>query len=175
MKCEYTDRLVEYLDGEMAEGEARALHAHVESCAVCRGRIALLRRSYAALEALATPEVPEGFAARVKARTARRTPVMPRVIWSALSAAAMVLLALGVYWAGGERGTGPGTGQPGTTGTATVAGIEGLTVEEQAVIENLDFLEDYEVLRDFDMLADYDTLTELEDLETIILPDGELS
>jgi anti-sigma factor RsiW len=167
MTCEYIERLVEYLDGEMAEGEARELQAHVESCAGCRERMALLRRSYAALDALAAPEAPEGFAERVEARTTRRTFKVRKMLLSVLSAAAMVLLALGVYWAGGERGTEPGT--------TPVTSVEGLTAEEQAVIENLDVLEDYEVLRDLDMLADYDTLTELDDIETIILPDGELS
>ena len=176
MSCLYTERLVEYVDGEMAEGEAEALRAHTKSCAECKARIEVLRRSYAALEALPMPEVPEGFAARVRARTVRHTFAMPRVILSVVSAAAMALLAFGIYWAGGEHKAGP-SGITGTSGTGAqaVAGVEQLTAEEKAVVEDLEFLEDYEVLRDFDMLADYDTLTEMDDLETIMLPDGELS
>ncbi|HEY3279924.1 MAG TPA: zf-HC2 domain-containing protein [Gemmatimonadales bacterium] len=44
MNDQWTDRLSEYLDGELAGGERTALEAHVATCAECRATLEELRR-----------------------------------------------------------------------------------------------------------------------------------
>jgi hypothetical protein len=44
MSDQWTDRLSEYLDGDLAEAEAAALEAHLNTCAACRETLAGLRR-----------------------------------------------------------------------------------------------------------------------------------
>jgi predicted anti-sigma-YlaC factor YlaD len=44
MSDQWTDRLSEYLDGDLAEAERMALDAHLETCAGCRDTLAGLRR-----------------------------------------------------------------------------------------------------------------------------------
>src|SRR5215472_17498247 len=34
--CEYSERLIAWMDGELAESEAAELEQHVQACAVCR-------------------------------------------------------------------------------------------------------------------------------------------
>jgi Putative zinc-finger len=44
MSDQWTDRLSEYLDGDLAESERIALEAHLPTCAACRDTLAGLRR-----------------------------------------------------------------------------------------------------------------------------------
>jgi anti-sigma factor RsiW len=44
MSDQWTDRLSEYLDGDLAEAETAALEAHLVTCAACRETLAGLRR-----------------------------------------------------------------------------------------------------------------------------------
>ena len=44
MKDQWTDRLSEYLDGELAGSERTALEAHLASCGNCRATLEELRR-----------------------------------------------------------------------------------------------------------------------------------
>ncbi len=44
MSDQWTDRLSEYLDGDLAEAETAALEAHLDTCAGCRETLAGLRR-----------------------------------------------------------------------------------------------------------------------------------
>jgi anti-sigma factor RsiW len=43
MTCEWTDRLSEYIDGELGADEQRAVEAHVEGCAACARTVDELR------------------------------------------------------------------------------------------------------------------------------------
>lgn len=51
-KDQWTDRLSEYLDGELAAGERSALEAHLATCADCSATIEELRRVVARAKAL---------------------------------------------------------------------------------------------------------------------------
>lgn len=76
----FTDRLSEYLDGELAHGERAALEAHLGSCAGCRATLAELREVMAtARELRPTPPARDlwaGVAARIGSfpRAARVSP-----------------------------------------------------------------------------------------------------
>jgi hypothetical protein len=52
MKDQWTDRLSEYVDGELAASERTALEAHLTACAGCRTTLDALRRVVARAQAL---------------------------------------------------------------------------------------------------------------------------
>jgi anti-sigma factor RsiW len=52
MKDQWTDRLSEYLDGELGGGERTALEAHLAGCAACAATLVELRRVVARAQAL---------------------------------------------------------------------------------------------------------------------------
>ena len=52
MNDQWTDRLSEYVDGELANGERTALEAHLTTCAACRGAAQELRQVVARAKAL---------------------------------------------------------------------------------------------------------------------------
>src|SRR5712664_2998297 len=108
MNDRWTDRLSEYLDGELGVADARALEAHLASCGDCRATLEELRRVVARARALDDrppgadlwPEVAariglSPLAQRVGARTAGRSGrrlsfTVPQLLFS--SSAAWVLL-----------------------------------------------------------------------------------
>ena len=73
MSIHWTDRLSEYLDGDLPAEETRALEVHVESCAPCAAALEEIRAVVAAAAAL--PEHPPtqdlwpGIEARLRPRT----------------------------------------------------------------------------------------------------------
>lgn len=146
----WTDRLSEYLDGELPAAEREALERHLEACAACRGILADLREVVARARELdeeAPPrdlwpeiagriaeqaeEAKAGADARRRGRPRRggprtgRPPRDRRVVLSLpqLAAAAIALMALagGLVWA--ALAGGPG-GDPvgGAPGTASGPG-----------------------------------------------------
>jgi anti-sigma factor RsiW len=52
MNDQWTDRLSEYVDGELANGERTALEAHLATCAACRATVEELRQVVARARAL---------------------------------------------------------------------------------------------------------------------------
>jgi anti-sigma factor RsiW len=52
MNDQWTDRLSEYVDGELANGERNALETHLATCAECRAIVADLRKVVARAKAL---------------------------------------------------------------------------------------------------------------------------
>ncbi len=97
------DRLSEFLDGELAIEERRAVAEHLEQCAACRAELEVLRRVVGALGALAARRAPAGFAGRVKdrlaARSARPALTVLSAFWTrALLIAAMLLIVLGLVF-----------------------------------------------------------------------------
>ena len=52
MKDQWTDRLSEYLDGELGAAERAALEGHLATCAECGATLAELRRVVARARAL---------------------------------------------------------------------------------------------------------------------------
>jgi anti-sigma factor RsiW len=153
MNCKYNDGLAALLDGELDDARAKALRAHIESCADCRRRVSYLKRSYAALEALEGVEAPAGFAARVNARARRKLVRMPFYAGGAIAVAATLLLMLAVHGVGNRSHATP------THGPVAVA----VSPDELPVVENMDALENYDLISDLDLLSDYDALTTLDD------------
>ncbi len=155
MDCKEREQLVAYLDGELDDAAGKALHAHLQDCPDCRKRLDILRRSYAALEAIEEVEVPADFANCVRARTTRRLIRVPAYAAGAVAVAAVVLLMFTLH-------RGATTVIPPTHPT-NVATAE-MSAEDQAVVENIDVLEDYDLIANLDALTDYDTLTELDEV-----------
>lgn len=155
MDCREREQLVAYLDGELDDADAKALHAHLQDCPDCRKRLDTLRRSYAALEAIEAAEVPADFARRVKAHTTRRFVRIPAYAAGAVAVAAVVLLMFTLHH--------------GATTVITpihpTTGVSGaISADEEAVVDNIDVLENYDVIANLDLLNDYDTLTELDEV-----------
>jgi hypothetical protein len=115
MRDPWTEKLSEYVDGELAAGDAAALEAHLGSCTVCSDAVAELRAVVAAARTLTdTPpqnDLWAGIAAGIAAGAPERG-VMPfrrgraavpqRLSFSMpqLAAAALVLMTLsgGAVW-----------------------------------------------------------------------------
>jgi hypothetical protein len=79
MSDRWTDRLSEYLDGELAADEARELEAHLEACAECRETVADLRRIIGGAAALRDREPARELWAGIEQRI-RREPPEVRVV-----------------------------------------------------------------------------------------------
>jgi len=75
----WTDRLSEYLDGDLAEAERAALEEHVVGCAECRATLVGLRRVVTRARALEdrppAADLWPGIAARIGARSAQPVPL----------------------------------------------------------------------------------------------------
>ena len=116
MKDQWTDRLSEYLDGELTGSERTTLEAHVASCDACRTTLDELRRVVTNARALddRPPTVDLWPAIATRIGLAARSKVRPLARRFAFTvpqlAAASVVLALlsgGAAWLLGRRGTGP--------------------------------------------------------------------
>lgn len=101
----WTDRLSEYLDGELAHDERIALEAHLGGCADCRAVLDDLRAVVATAHGL--PDLPPArdLWPAVAERTSGVLPLRPRArrvapAWTRLAAAAALFAALGsgVTW-----------------------------------------------------------------------------
>ena len=79
MSDRWTDRLSEYLDGELAADEARELEAHLASCAGCREILADLRRIVGGAAALRDREPEAELWAGIERRI-RQEPPQARVV-----------------------------------------------------------------------------------------------
>lgn len=79
MSDRWTDRLSEYLDGELGADEVRELEAHLEACAECRETVADLRRIVGGAAALRDREPETELWAGIE-RKIRREPPEVRVV-----------------------------------------------------------------------------------------------
>lgn len=124
MSMHWTDRLSDYLDGDLSPEEARALELHVESCAPCAAALDEIRAVVAAaaalpehppardlwpgIEARLTPRTTEGVTADVtsiqafRGRGRRVSVTVPQLIAAGL--ALVVFSAGGVWLAMGSEG-----------------------------------------------------------------------
>jgi len=114
MNDQWTDRLSEYVDGELANGERAALEAHLTTCAACRGAARELRQVVARARALDNrapkADLWPGVAKRIGAakvadiRSRRRFSFsVPQLI--AASIALILLSGSGMWLALGSRQT----------------------------------------------------------------------
>lgn len=100
----YREQLLDLAYGELGRREARALRAHLESCAECRAELARMTATRSAMSALRDEPAPdrgEGIllaAAREAVRERRPRPFLPSWVWGAsvgvVGAAAVALLAV---------------------------------------------------------------------------------
>jgi len=105
MNDQWTDRLSEYVDGELAAGEQSALEAHLTTCADCRATLEELRRVVGRAKQLeARPprtDLWPGVARRIGAgkvvdiRSRRFSFNVPQLIAASI---ALVLLSAGGMW-----------------------------------------------------------------------------
>ena len=80
-KDEFTLRLHAYADGELADEDARAVEAHLASCADCRAELAEIRQLKSALRTLDFSELaPQGLAGDIQRRVAQ---ARLRTLWTA--------------------------------------------------------------------------------------------
>jgi anti-sigma factor RsiW len=116
MKDQWTDRLSEYLDGELAPPERTTLEAHLGSCDACRTTLDELRRVVTNARALddrpPTVDLWPAVAARIGlSAQVRARPVVRRFSFTVpqLAAASVVLALLsgGAAWLIGRRGAVP--------------------------------------------------------------------
>src|SRR2546426_3045288 len=116
MKDQWTDRLSEYLDGELAAPERTALEAHLASCDGCRTTLDELRRVVTNARALddrpPTADLWPAVAARIGLSPRERArPVVRRFFFTVpqLAAASVGLapLSAGGAGGGGRRGAPP--------------------------------------------------------------------
>ena len=84
MNDQWTERLSDYLDGDLAAAERAALERHLETCAACRTTLGELRRVVARAQALDdTPPAHEpwpAIARRIGAKALGATPAQPGVV-----------------------------------------------------------------------------------------------
>ena len=117
MNDQWTDRLSEYVDGELARGEREGLEAHLATCAECRATLAELRKVVARAKALEdrppTADLWPGVAQRIGAgkardiRSRRFSFNVPQLIAASI---VLMLLAGGSVWlALRSRQQAPGT------------------------------------------------------------------
>ncbi|HVH67536.1 MAG TPA: zf-HC2 domain-containing protein [Gemmatimonadales bacterium] len=117
MKDRWTDRLSEYLDGELAPNERIALEAHFSECGACRQTLDELRRVVARAQALddrpPTTDLWPGIARQVGvgavvslgARRAQRRLSFTVPQLAAAAVAVALLSGGGAAWLLGRRGT----------------------------------------------------------------------
>jgi anti-sigma factor RsiW len=88
--CDFSRRLVAWMDGELAENEATAVERHVGGCAECRERVAAyekVSRDFATYHNVATLTA-------LAAKTPRKLPRWVPVVAGASAAAVLIVLAL---------------------------------------------------------------------------------
>jgi hypothetical protein len=101
MRDQWTDRLSEYLDGDLAEPEKAALEAHLTACAACSETLAGLRRIVARARSLEdrppSRDLWSGVATRIGARPGRRrlTFSVPQLLAAGI---ALAVLSGGSAW-----------------------------------------------------------------------------
>ena len=92
MTCD-PERVTGFVDGELPEGLAAEVAAHLETCPVCRAQAEAERELRAGLLRLPTPALPARLEARVR-EARRKPPLAERGLRWALPLAAVLLLGV---------------------------------------------------------------------------------
>ena len=148
MKDQWTDRLSEYLDGDLTPAERTTLEAHLTTCGTCRTTLDELRRVVARAQALDDrppaadlwPGIAEhiGVVSLAARRSRRRLSfTMPQL---AAAAVVLVLLSAGSVWLlSRNRPTPPAVATtPPTTSVMTNVGMSPLDARTAASVAALE-------------------------------------
>ena len=84
--CEFSQRLVAWLDGELPEGEAAKIERHLEECTQCRGQLDAYRQASDAFEAYSNAYADAAVSVKPGRTSVRRA----RAVSAAAAIAAMV-------------------------------------------------------------------------------------
>ena len=137
MHHEWNDRLSEYIDGELAPSERRALEAHLPDCAECRADVDALRAVIARARSLTdtppTSDLWPDVATRIGARRAGRTTLatrrfaftLPQLVAASL---ALIVASGGMVWL--ARMGGPTTDFPSVLGEVRLANFGDAAFDE---------------------------------------------
>jgi hypothetical protein len=137
MHHEWNDRLSEYIDGELAPSERRALEAHLPDCADCRADVDALRAVIARARSLTdtppTSDLWPDVATRIGARRAGRTTLatrrfaftLPQLVAASL---ALIVASGGMVWL--ARMGGPTTDFPSVLGEVRLANFGDAAFDE---------------------------------------------
>jgi hypothetical protein len=137
MHHEWNDRLSEYIDGELAPSERRALEAHLPDCAECRADVDALRaviaRARSLTDAPPTSDLWPDVATRIGARRAGRTTLatrrfaftLPQLVAASL---ALIVASGGMVWL--ARMGGPTTDFPSVLGEVRLANFGDAAFDE---------------------------------------------
>jgi anti-sigma factor RsiW len=134
MSDQWTDRLSEYLDGDLAEAETAALEAHLDTCAACKETLAGLRRIVVRARSLEdrppSRDLWSGVATRIGAGPSRRRRLSFSVPQLLAAGIALAVLSGGGAWllhpdatrVAAVRPAAPGTVPVTTVGSTGAAG-----------------------------------------------------
>lgn len=98
--CEQTnDRLIDYLSGELSEGEAEALRSHCEECSPCRENLEAHQMILRADASSPLVDVPDHIANRIlQASVQSVQPATSRSPWRVVTTLAALLLLCASLW-----------------------------------------------------------------------------
>ncbi len=96
MPCDHTQLVAAFYDGELAPDQAREMAIHIESCPVCLQELRSLQRLSQSIAAAPLGQ-PSGITLARLASARRRQERGIRRLAGALTAAAVVLLAVSVW------------------------------------------------------------------------------
>jgi negative regulator of sigma E activity len=118
--CDFSGKLIAWMDGELTDSEAARLEGHVKSCAECRSRLATYR------------EVSGGFVAYCEVAATAQTAPRPqrgllRWTFAAAGAAAAIALLLPLVARHGTKSTAPDRGNLDTSTSAGRASAPAVT------------------------------------------------
>jgi anti-sigma factor RsiW len=146
----WTDRLSDYLDGELSDGERAALQRHLAACPACTAMLADLTRVVMRARSLVGEEPPrdlwDGIAARIGTKgpavpvlpiRARRRPTFS---WPQLAAAALAIAvgSGGVTWWATRPAESPAGSLPAAQANAPAPAVAAMTTRYDAAVADLE-------------------------------------
>lgn len=158
MSEHWTERLSEYLDGELAEGDARRLEGHLATCGACAATLAELeavvgearslpdappaRDLWPAIEARLSPRTADGVPATVVPIGPRASGLRRRVMLTvpqlAAAGIALVLFSASGVWMALRTGGPPATAAPQPTAAVQPAVPRAFAANWDAAVADLE-------------------------------------